>query len=105
MTSTHIILKGIAQCIAIRRRVFLTIRGKRHYLWREVDQDDNVLDILIQSQRNKKAAKKFFRKLLKRLQYVPRVVLCQKGLPLRHERFAVGPARDHKRLRGALLRE
>ena len=47
--------------------------AKRHYLWRAVDQDDNVLDILVQSRRNKQAAKKFFRKLLKGLQYVPRV--------------------------------
>jgi putative transposase len=46
-------------------KVFLTINGKRHYLWRAVDQDDNVLDILVQSRRNKKAAKKFFRKLLR----------------------------------------
>ena len=47
--------------------VFLTINGQRHYLWRAVDQDDNVLDILVQSRRNKHAAKKFFRKLLKGL--------------------------------------
>jgi putative transposase len=40
--------------------VFLTINSKRHYLWRAVDQDDNVLDILVQSRRNKQAAKKFF---------------------------------------------
>jgi putative transposase len=40
--------------------VFLTINGKRHYLWRAVDQDDNVLDILVQSRRHKKAAKKFW---------------------------------------------
>jgi putative transposase len=58
--------------------VFLTINGKRHYLWRAVDQDDNVLDILVQSCRNRKAAKKFFRKLLKGLQYVPRVVITDK---------------------------
>jgi putative transposase len=45
---------------------FLTINGKRHYLWREVDQDDHVLDILVQRQRNKKAAKKFFKKLPQR---------------------------------------
>ena len=38
--------------------VFLTINGKRHYLWRAVDQDDNVLDILVQSRRNKQAAKR-----------------------------------------------
>lgn len=55
--------------------VFLTTNGKRYYLWRAVDQDDNVLDILVQSRRNRKAAKKFFRKLLKGLHYVPRVVM------------------------------
>ncbi|GHO71736.1 hypothetical protein KSC_106280 [Ktedonobacter sp. SOSP1-52] len=54
---------------------FLTIRGERHSLWRAVDQDGNVLDILMQSQRNKQAAKRFFRKLLKGLQYVPRVII------------------------------
>src|SRR5919206_4902217 len=58
--------------------VFLTIPGKRHDLWRAVDQDDNVLDILVQSRRNKHAAKKFFRKLLKGLQYVPRVIITDK---------------------------
>jgi DDE domain len=31
----------------------LTINGQRHYLWRAVDQDDNGLDILVQSRRNK----------------------------------------------------
>ena len=58
--------------------VFLTINGKRHDLWRAVDQDDNVLDILVQSRRNKQAAAKFFRKWLKGLQYVPRVVITDK---------------------------
>jgi len=61
-----------------RREVCLTINGRRHYLWRAVDQDNNVLDILVQSRRNKKAAKKFFRKLLKGLRYVPRVVITDK---------------------------
>jgi putative transposase len=58
--------------------VFLFIRGQWHYLWRAVDQDDNVLDILVQSRRNKKAAKKCFKKLHKGLQYVPRVVITDK---------------------------
>ena len=44
--------------------VFLTINGRRHYLWRAVDQDGNVLDILVQPRRDAKAAKRFFRKLL-----------------------------------------
>jgi putative transposase len=58
--------------------VFLTIHGVRHYLWRAVDQDGHVLDILVQSRRNKKAAKTFFRKLLKGLTYVPRVIITDK---------------------------
>src|ERR1700743_1549804 len=49
--------------------VFIRIRGKPQYLWRAVDQDGHVLDILMQSRRNAKAAKRFFRKLLKGLQY------------------------------------
>ena len=40
--------------------VFLTINGKRHDLWRAVDQDDTVLDILVQSRRNKQAASSAF---------------------------------------------
>ena len=55
--------------------VFLTIHGQRHYLWRAVDQDGHVLDILVQRQRDKQAAKRFFRKLLKGLTYVPRVII------------------------------
>jgi putative transposase len=58
--------------------VFLTINGKLAYLWRAVDQHGIVLDILVQSRRNKKAAKKFFRKLLKGCQYVPRVLITDK---------------------------
>src|SRR5918996_853017 len=58
--------------------VFLTIHGKRHYLWRAVDQDGTVLDILVQSRRDKKAAKKFFPQLLKGVTYVPRVIITDK---------------------------
>jgi putative transposase len=58
--------------------VFLTIHGEKHSLWRAVDQDGNLLDILVQSRHNKKAAKRFFRKLRVRLQYVPRVIITDK---------------------------
>ena len=58
--------------------VFLKINGRIHYLWRAVDQDGDVLDILVQSRRDKKAAKKFFRRLLKGLHYVPRVIITDK---------------------------
>jgi putative transposase len=55
--------------------VFLTIHGERYHLWRAVDQDGHILDILVQRRRDKKAAKTFFRKLLKGLTYVPRVII------------------------------
>jgi putative transposase len=58
--------------------VFLTIRGERHYLWRAVDQDGKILDILVQRRRDKHAAKKFFRKLLKGLAYMPRVLITDR---------------------------
>jgi putative transposase len=44
--------------------VFLRIRRERPYLWRAVDQDGHVFDILVQRRRDKHAAKRFFRKLL-----------------------------------------
>jgi len=45
--------------------LFVNIQGKRHYLWRAVDQDGDVIDILVQKHRNARAAKRFFRKLMK----------------------------------------
>ncbi len=51
--------------------VFITIQGERQYLWRAVDQDGDVIDILVQPRRDRKAAKRFFRKLLKGQGRVP----------------------------------
>jgi putative transposase len=79
--------------------VFLTINGERYYLWRAVDQDDNVLDILVQSRRNKKAAKKFFRKLLKGLQYVPRVVITDKLRSYGAAKREILPGVEHRQSR------
>jgi putative transposase len=45
--------------------VFVKIQGQRQFLWRAVDQDGDVIDILVQSRRDGRAAKRFFRKLLK----------------------------------------
>src|ERR671916_41986 len=46
--------------------VQITIAGTKHWLWRAVDQDGFVLDVLVQSRRDKKAAKRLLRKLLKK---------------------------------------
>ena len=45
--------------------LFVTIQGKRQYPWRAVDQDGDVIDILVQPRRDRRAAERFFRKLLK----------------------------------------
>jgi putative transposase len=58
--------------------VFIRIQGAQHYLWRAVDQDGVVLDILVQARRDVIAAKRFFRRLLKGLQYVQRVIVTDK---------------------------
>ena len=55
--------------------VFVRINDTQHYLWCAVEQDGNVLDVLVQSRRNALAAKKLFRRLLKGLEYVPRVIV------------------------------
>ena len=57
--------------------VFIRIQGALHYLWRAVDQDGIVLDILVQTRRNAGATKRFFKRLLKGLQYVPRVFITE----------------------------
>jgi putative transposase len=58
--------------------MFVRINGTRRYLWRAVDQHGIVLDILVTSRRDTKAAIRFFRKLLKGLAYVPRVLVTDK---------------------------
>jgi len=75
--------------------VFLKINGRIHYLWRAVDQDGDVLDILVQSKRDKKAAKKFFRKLLKTLHYVPRVIITDKLRSYSAAKDVVLPSVEH----------
>jgi putative transposase len=80
-------------------RLFLTIKGEHHYPWRAVDQHGNVLDILVQRRRDKKAAKKFFRKLLKGLTYVPRVVITDKLKSYGATKRKVLPGVEHRQHR------
>jgi len=75
--------------------VFIRIQGKLHYLWRAVDQNGHVLDILVQSRRNAKAAKRFFRKLLKSLQYAPRVIVTDKLQSYAAAKREVMPGVEH----------
>ena len=58
--------------------VVITIKKQQYYLWRAVDAEGNVLDVLLQRQRDTKAAERFFRKLLKKQGFVPRVIVTDK---------------------------
>jgi len=77
--------------------VFIKINGRIHYLWRAVDQHGNVLDILVTSRRDAKAATRFFRKLLTALEYVPRVLITDKlgSYGVAHRRLI--PSVEHRR--------
>ena len=76
--------------------VFIKINGTSHYLWRAVDQHGNVLDILVTSRRDAKAATRFFRKLLTGLEYVPRVLITDKlgSYGVAHRRLT--PSVEHR---------
>jgi putative transposase len=77
----------------------LTIKGEYHYLWRAVDQDGNVLNILVQRRRDKKAAKKFFRKLFKGLMYVPRVIITDQLKSYGAAKREILPGVEHRQHR------
>ena len=58
--------------------VAIAIGGTKHWLWRAVDQNGVELDILIQSRRNKAAAKRLLRKLIRKQMRTPRVMITDK---------------------------
>jgi transposase-like protein len=78
-------------------RLYLKIDGRMVYLWRAVDAEGEVLDVLVQTRRNKRAALKLMRKLLKKYGFVPDKLVTDDlrsyaaaahdlGLSNRHER-------------------
>ena len=79
--------------------VFIRIQGVQHYLWRAVDQDGVVLDILVQPRRDAKAAKRFFRRLLKGISLVPRVIVTDKLRSYGVAQRALLPKVEHRQSR------
>jgi transposase-like protein len=75
--------------------MFVSINGKTMYLWRAVDCEGEVLDVLVQSRRNKKAALKLLRKLLKAQGFVPATVVTDKLPSYRAALEALGMKRKH----------
>jgi putative transposase len=81
--------------------VLLKSRGKRHWLWRAVDQDAIVLAILVQGRRDQAAAERFLRQVLRSCEYEPRVVITDKlarSAPAIRRVLPRSEHRRHKRL-------
>jgi len=77
--------------------VLLNIRGKRHWLWRAVDQNGIVLDILVQERRDQAAAERFLLRVLGSCEYEPRVLITDKLASYVPAIRRVLPSSEHRR--------
>jgi putative transposase len=80
--------------------VVISISGRKHWLWRAVDQHGVVLDILVQSRRNAKAAQRLLRKLLKKQRRTPRVMITDKLASYGAAKREIMPSVEHRQHRG-----
>jgi len=80
--------------------VAVRIAGVQHWLWRAVDQNGVVLDVLLQSRRNKEAAKRLLRKLLKRQRQTPRVMITDKLASYGAAKREIMPGVEHRQHKG-----
>jgi putative transposase len=80
--------------------VVITIAGEKHWLWRAVDQHGIVLDVLVQSRHNAKAAKRLLRKLLKKQRIAPRVMITDKLASYGAAKREIMPSVEHRQHRG-----
>ena len=78
----------------------ISIAGRKHWLWRAVDQYGIVLDILVQSRRNAKAAKRLLRKLLKKQGITPRVMITDKLPSYAAAKRVIMPSVEHRQHKG-----
>ncbi len=76
--------------------VVITIAGKKHWLWRAVDQDGYVLDEIVQTRRNSKAAKRLLARLLKKQGGPPRRMITDKLSSYAAARRQIMPAVEHR---------
>jgi putative transposase len=80
--------------------VVVKIAGATHWLWRAVDQTGMVLDVLVQSRRDKSAARRLLRKLLKRQCRAPRVMITDKLASYGAAKREVMPSVEHRQHKG-----
>jgi putative transposase len=79
--------------------VYLKIGGRMVYLWRAVDAEGEVLDVLVQSKRNRHAALKLMRKLLKKYAFAPERLVTDEGARTPRSADRRRPRRHHLRRR------
>jgi putative transposase len=80
--------------------IAVRIAGVTHWLWRAVDQTGMVLDTLVQRRRDKPAAKRLLRKLLKKQMRAPRVMVTDKLASYGAAKGEVMPSVEHRRHKG-----
>ena len=80
--------------------VAIKIAGVKHWLWRAVDQTGVVLDVLVQRRRDKRAAGRLLRKLLKRQCRAPRVMVTDKLASYGAAKGELMPGIEHRRHKG-----
>ena len=80
--------------------VAIAVNGKKHWLWRAVDQDGFVLDALVQSRRDKRAAKRILRKLIRKQARAPRVLVTDKLGSYGAARKDMGMKFEHRQHKG-----
>ena len=78
----------------------ITIAGRKHWLWRAVDQDGYVLDEILQSRRNTKAAKRLLTRLLKKQGVAPKRIITDKLRSYGAARRQVLPDIEHRSHKG-----
>ena len=74
----------------------VAIGGKKHWLWRAVDQDGYILDEIVQTRRDTKAARRLLRRLLKKQGCLPRRMITDKLGSYAAARRQIMPAIEHR---------
>jgi putative transposase len=80
--------------------VVISIAGKKHWLWRAVDQDGYVLDEIVQNRRNTKAAKRVLTRLMRKQGMAPKRIITDKLPSYRAARRQVMPRVEHRSHKG-----
>jgi len=85
-----------ADCVWHLDEMVVRISGKRMYMWRDVDKEGEVLDVLVQKRRNKEAALQLLKKLLRNQGFVPEAIVTDSLASYRAALRELGSLARHK---------